>query len=284
MDPFADRLHVLQSESERIKQYLHALPLAALQKPSACTQWQVQDVIAHLIGVAETYASSVSRGLQGDTGPLPGRLPAGQATASLSAEGIAQRSITARQTLGEALLATFDAANDRLNSLLAGLEPAQRSLPCYHPGGIVKAQNFMDLRLKELAVHEWDIRAALEPEAHVSPASIPAIMTTISESIASGSLRWAFWSGPHLTTPVRYRFVVTGPGPGKSDIVVESNTLRMEDAGETTARVTMRCDTETYVLLVYGRLNLEAALDSGRLSIAGERELAIAFGQWFRGI
>ncbi len=284
MDTFADRIKILQSESERIKQYLHALPLEVLSKPSACTQWQVQDVIAHLIGVAETYANSVSRGLQGDTGPLPGRLPAGQATAALSAESIAQRSIAARKTFGDQLFATFDVANDRLNSLLAELEPEQREIPCYHPGGIVKAQNFIDLRLKELAVHEWDIRAALEPEAHVSPASIPAIMTTVSESIASGSLRWAFWSGPYLTTPVRYHFVVTGPGPSKPDVIVEGNTLRMEDAGETTARVTMRCDTETYVLLVYGRLDLEVALASGRLMIEGDRELAIAFGQWFRGI
>jgi uncharacterized protein (TIGR03083 family) len=284
MDTFADRVKVLQAEAERIKQYLHALPLATLSQPSACTQWQVQDVIAHLIGVAETYASSVSRGLQGDTGPLPGRLPAWQATAALSAEGIAQRSIAARKTLGDQLLASFDAANDHLNGLLAGLTPEQRTIPCYHPGGIVKAQNFIDLRLKELAVHEWDIRAGLEPEAHVSPASIPAILTTISESIASGSLRWAFWSGPHLTTPVRYRLAVTGPGPGKSDIVVEGNTLRIEDAGGTTADVTIRCDTETYVLLVYGRLNLEAAIAAGRLTIEGDRHLAMAFGQWFRGI
>ncbi len=284
METFPDRVHVLQSESERIKQYLRALPRAALSKPSACTQWQVQDVIAHLIGVAETYANSVSRGLQGDTGPLPGRLPAGQATAALSAESIAQRSIAARQTLGDQLLATFDAANDHLNNLLAGLELEQRDRPCYHPGGIVKARHFMDLRLKELAVHEWDIRSALEPEAHVSPASIPAIMTTISESIASGSLRWAFWSGPYLTTPVRYHFIVSGLGPSKPDIVVEGNTLRMEDAGATTAGVTMRCDTETYVLLVYGRLDLEAALASGRLMIEGDRELARAFGRWFRGI
>ena len=57
---------------------------------------------------------------------------------------------------------------------------------------------------------------------------------------------------------MRYRFVVTGLGPSKPDIVVERNTLRMEDAGDA-ARVTMRCDTETYVLLVYGRLDLEAA-------------------------
>ena len=284
MDSFVDRVKILQSESERIKQYLQALPPEALRKPSACTQWQVQDVIAHLVGVAETYANSVSRGLQGDTAPLPGRLPAGQATAAVSAESIAQRSIAARQTLGDQLLATFVTANDRLNSLLAGLEPEQREIPCYHPGGIVKAQNFIDLRLKELAVHEWDIRAALEPEAHVSPASIPAIMTTISESIASGSLRWAFWAGPYLTTPVRYHLVVTGLGLSKPDIVVEGNTLRMEDAGEAAARVTMHCDTETYVLLVYGRLDLEAALASGRLMIEGDRELALAFGRWFRGI
>lgn len=284
MDMFADRINVLRSESERIRQYLHALPPTVLSKPSACTQWQVQDVIAHLIGVAETYASSISRGLQGDTGPLPGRLPAGQATAAVSAESIAQRSVAARQTLGDQLLATFDAANDRLNSLLAALQPEQRETPCYHPGGIVKAQNFIDLRLKELGVHEWDIRAALEPEAHVSAACLPAIMTTISESIASGSLRWAFWAGPYITDPVRYRFAVTGLGPSKPDIVVERNTLRMEDAGEATPRITIHCDTETYVLLVYGRLNLETALESGRLTIEGERELALAFGRWFRGI
>ena len=100
METFPDRVHVLQSESERIKQYLHALPLEALSKPSACTQWQVQDVVAHLISVAETYASSVSRGLKGDTAPLPGRLPAGQGTAALAAVGIAQRSIATRQSLG----------------------------------------------------------------------------------------------------------------------------------------------------------------------------------------
>jgi len=65
---------------------------------------------------------------------------------------------------------------------------------------------------------------------------------------------------------------------------VERNTLRMEDAGEAAPRVTMRCDTETYVLLVYGRLDLEAAMASGRLMIEGDRELALAFGRWFRGI
>jgi hypothetical protein len=205
-------------------------------------------------------------------------------TGALAATSIAQRSIASRQALGDQLFVKFDAANDHLNSLLAGLEPEQRSIPCYHPGGIVKAQNFIELRLKELALHEWDIRAGLEPPAQVSPASLPAMLTTISESIASGSLRWAFWSGPPLPVPVRYRFAVTGPGPSKSDLVVDGTTLRLEAAGDATADVTVRCDTETFVRLVYGRLNLEAAVSAGHLTIEGNQHLGLALSQWFRGI
>ena len=52
----------------------------------------------------------------------------------------------------------------------------------------------------------------------------------------------------------------------------------------TTADVTVHGDVEAYVLLVYGRLPLEAAMASGRLTVTGDRELALAFGQWFRGI
>lgn len=284
MDTFAERLAVLQSEAERLKHYLRTLPATSWERPSACSAWTVQDVVAHLIGVAETYTSGLTRGLRGDTAPPPGRLPAGQASGALSANGIAQRAIAVRQALDTQVLDTFEATNDRLTQLLAALTPAQRDLPCYHPGGIVAAHNFIDLRLKELAVHEWDIRAGLEDEAHLAAACLPAILATVSESIASGSLRWAFWSGPQLATPVRYRFLVAGPAPRQSDIIVAGDTLRMEDAGTTPATVTMQCDAETYVLLIYGRLPLETALASGQVRLTGDRDTALAFGQWFRGI
>jgi uncharacterized protein (TIGR03083 family) len=284
MDTFTERVRLLQTESERLTQYLRALPPEAWSRPSACTQWQVQDVVAHLIGVAESYAGNVSRGLQGDSAPPAGRPPAGASNAALAAAGIAERSIAARKSLGEQLLATFEATSERLHRLLAGLRPQERQQLCYHPGGLVAAQSFIDLRLKELALHEWDIRASLAPKAHVSAASYPAILETISAAIASGSLRWAFWSGPRLAAPVRYRFLVTGPGPQQPDLVVEGNTMRMEDAGEARPNVTFRCDTETYVLLVYGRLNLDTAIASGRLAVDGDRELAKRFTQWFRGI
>ena len=133
-------------------------------------------------------------------------------------------------------------------------------------------------------MHEWDIRAALAPEAHLSPATFAAILATISESIASGSLRWAFWSGPAPATPVRYRFAIAGPGPSKPDLVIDGHTVRMEDAGAASPHATFRCDTETYILIVYGRLNLDTAIASGRVSVEGDGQLASAFGRWFRGI
>ena len=234
---------------------------AAWTAPSACTQWQVQDVVAHLVGVAEFYAGTVVRGVQGDASAPAGRSPAGRTGAS-AAEGIAQRSIAARKSLGDQRLATFVATGDHLNQTLGRLTPEERQRPCYHPGGIVAAQNFIELRLKELAVHEWDIRAALTPEPHLSPASFAAILATISESIASGSLRWAFWSGPAPAAPVRYRLAIAGLGPTKPDLVIDGTTVRMDDAGAAPPDVTFVCDTETFVLLVYGRLNLEAAMAS----------------------
>jgi|TARA_B100000809_G_scaffold17378_1_gene15445 hypothetical protein len=100
--------------------------------------------------------------------------------------------------LGDQLLATLKQRDGQLADVLAGLGPERLETPCYHPGGIVPAGNFIDLRLKELALHEWDIRSALEPDAGLSRECLPSIMILLANSIASGSLPWAFWPGPQL--------------------------------------------------------------------------------------
>jgi putative sterol carrier protein len=83
---------------------------------------------------------------------------------------------------------------------------------------------------------------------------------------------------------VRYRFAIDGPGPGRLDLVIDDQTIRMEEAGSARPDVVFGCDTETYILLVYGRLDLGAAIASGRVRVEGDRALATAFGQRFRGI
>ena len=100
MKAFADRVQLLQSESERIQHDLQALPADAWSQPSICPEWQVQDIVAHLVGVAEFYADNIARGMQNDTSAPAGRPPAGAINAEAAAPAIAQRSIEARKSLG----------------------------------------------------------------------------------------------------------------------------------------------------------------------------------------
>src|SRR6266702_1424852 len=72
MSTQAELVTVVQTESERLKQYLAALPADAWTKPSACALWEVRDVVAHLIRVPDAYTLRITQGLQGDTSPPEG--------------------------------------------------------------------------------------------------------------------------------------------------------------------------------------------------------------------
>lgn len=284
MDSYQQRLSRLLSVSEGLAHYLNSLSPEAWCRPSACARWQVADVVAHLVVGAETYASSIVRGLRGDTLPPPGRMPAGSDAAVSSAERIASGAIALRQQLGKQLLASFKAADGQLNAVLSGLSPSERRQSCYHGGSMVPAANFIDLRLNELTLHDWDIRSRLEPEARLAPEGLPSALLMFSRSLAAGSVRWAFWPGPRLAAPVRYRFEVTGPVPLRADIVVEGDKVGLEEPGEAAASATLRCGTETFVLLMYGRITPAAALGPGQLWVEGDHRLVDQFNQWFRGV
>jgi len=48
MSTQAELVTVIQNETERMYQYLAALPQDAWTKPSACALWEIRDVAAHL--------------------------------------------------------------------------------------------------------------------------------------------------------------------------------------------------------------------------------------------
>jgi hypothetical protein len=50
------------------------------------------------------------------------------------------------------------------------------------------------------------------------------------------------------------------------------------------ADVTFRCDTGNYLLLVYGRLDLNKGVPVGRLDVSGNLEQAARFNALFRGV
>jgi uncharacterized protein (TIGR03083 family) len=283
METLVDRVALVRAELARLTQALHALPADAWHQPSACTQWQIQDVVAHVTGAAEFYIDTLSRGLQGDPAPSAGFPAAGTVNAAAMAEPIAQMALATREQPSTQVLATSEATLTRLHALLAEVGPHDWERPCYHPWRLMPVRQFLAMTLQELVLHGWDIRSRVAPEASLAPESLPALLELIATSRTSGFLTWAFCPGPRLSTPVRYRFEVTGTVPSRVDIVVEGDHVSMGEGGDMSASVTFYCDPETYVLVMYGRRSLEAARAMGRLRVEGDQALLMAFGQWFKG-
>ena len=48
IDTHKTHVELIQSETERVKQYINALPPEALERPSPCYKWNVGEVIGHL--------------------------------------------------------------------------------------------------------------------------------------------------------------------------------------------------------------------------------------------
>ena len=273
------RVKLIQAESEQLGHYLHTLSADAWTQPSACQGWAVQDVVGHLILCADLYTSVISRGLQGNVAPLEGLPAAGTANAASASTLLDQLSVARRESLGAQLLPTFHATNAHLCELLAGCYTQAWDTPCYHPAGLLSVRTLVDFRLGEVVMHGWDIRSSFDPGAGLSPSSLPAFLNVLR--VAMG---WAFWPGTQYATPVRYRFALTGSVPTQLDIVVAENQAHLEPAGIVQANVRCRCDTATFVWLMYGRLPLPDALATGCLEMDGEAELITAFAQWFRGV
>jgi uncharacterized protein (TIGR03083 family) len=273
------RIKLIQAESEQLGHYLHTLSADAWTQPSACQAWAVRDVVGHLILGAELYTNVITRGLQGNVSPLAGWPAAGTANAASASALLDQLSVARRESLGAQLLPTFHATDEHLCQLLAGRHSQAWNTPCYHPAGLLPVRTLVDFRLGEVVMHGWDIRSRFDPGAGLSPSSLPAFLDVLR--VAMG---WAFWPGTQYATAVCYRFTLTGSVPTQFDIVVAENQARLEPTGTARAHVCCRCDTATFVWLMYGRLPLARALATGGLEMDGEAALVTAFAQWFRGV
>ena len=244
-----DSIRLGRSEAERLREFLSNLPADKWATPSACTEWQVADVVGHLAWVGEFYANIHTRALQGVTDP-PENSPGGSANRwGSNDQFFARTAIDTRQRLGEELLQHFAQVYDDLFQLFSRLEPGNLDKPCYLPAGNCPLQYLPVMTIQELAVHSWDIRSGIEPSAHLSSEILPVLMERVSKrrlpNLALGS---------HTEDPVRYRFELTGSSPSIIDYLVEGGRARVEPAGEIQPTESFRCNTDVFVLMMYGRV------------------------------
>ena len=127
-------------------------------------------------------------------------------------------------------------------------------------------------------MHGWDIRSGVDQAAALGDESLALMVGRVPRWVSN-----AFRPGLNLPTPIRYRFDVRSPVPVKEDFLVQGDSFQAKPTGGESADVTFRCNTGTYILLIYGRLDIEDAIAAGQLTVDGSREQAASFTAWFQG-
>ena len=286
----AERVETLRQEVSDFKQRLAAWPPDAWEQPSACQGWTVADVVAHLVG--QDFALRITRGLHGDFSPPEGAPPVTDHDEDQFARNIFQRAFATREQVGDKLLDTLFQRLDESAEVFSGIDPKQPEqwdMLCYWPPGPEPVRVMLDMRISELSMHAWDVCSRFDPDYRLSDGSVRVLMDTVPRAV-----RRAFRPDPSLTSPLRFRFGIDRPVgtaynlifSAEGAVLRQAQGERVGDADEQDSQqadVTFRCDGETYVMVMYGRLTPDDALASGRLTWEGDEGLALGFGARFQG-
>ena len=261
-----------------IRERTGTLSQEQLALPSACSEWQVQDVLGHLIGGAQRQIDSMTRGRAGDSGPPDGFVPVDSATASANnARGDVQR----RESFGDGLLDAFDDHYARLYEVLDTFNPDGWDTPCWHMRrGAMPAWEYIELRLQELVIHDWDMRKALEPNPSLHPDSIDPVL-----AFATKWLRMCFRPGEKLETPVVYEFDIAPPHAVSITLRINGDSFDVLSCREIPEeRWTICAEADAFLLFIYGRITGREAVAANQFAITGDPAQLDQFESWFRGV
>ena len=273
-----ERPIVLKATAQRLERFLEALEPDDWDRPSACEGWTVADVVAHLVERGTPIPDQITRGLAGDTSPSPGTPPGPPTSEDQFREDIDRGAVELRHRLGGDLATQFADLNRRFDQLIERLKPQDWDTPCYHRLRLETVRSKVDIRLTELAMHEWDIRWAFDPASQLPDDCLPGMINT-----AYRAARRAFRPDPNRAKQIRYRFEIGAPVNTTDDVVLSSEGVVYDPSPQGNADVVFRSDARTYVMTIFGRMKMDAALASGAMSAEGDPQLIEEFVSSFVG-
>ena len=269
-------ISTLKAETDRLIDFLSGLSPEDWERDSACTEWKVGDVVAHLAQGGSGSGTALARAQQGISDPPEGArfLDPGERASELTAD----RAITFRGGMaGPELLAAFREGLDDLLDATGKLGPEDWEKPSFHRRGVIPVHENVTRRVQEIAIHGWDMRSAFDPAAEMTSGA--------AELIINVAQRWlnACFVPLEGGANARFRFEVSDEFNMTEDVVLEGDTFRTEPSGDAVPDVAFRSNASAYVLLIYGRLDISSGSTPVQLEIDGPLEKALLFTESFRG-
>jgi uncharacterized protein (TIGR03083 family) len=218
---------------DRLTRLVGSRDVPDLVQPSACSDWNVAQVLSHLGSQAEIFSMFLDAALEG-TEP-PGREafppvwdkwnvkpPAEQVTDSIAAN---ERFVRRLEDLDEAAL----------TGLHLELFGSQRD-----------AAGLLRMRLSEHAIHTWDVEVVFEPAAQVASDAVDLLIDGLPEMAPRAG---------KAATEAR-RVVVTTTQPERR-FLLDTGGVFIQPAGAAAADASLEMDAEGFLRLIYGRLSGE---------------------------
>lgn len=278
MPEVESQIALIKSLVSSISSRAGSLTAEQMALQSACSEWQVQDVVSHLIGGAERQIDGMKRGREGDSGPPQSSASTG------SPDRLATNAQRDRQWLEKyegRLVSGFEEAYGRLFDVLDTFQPDRWDTPCWHMRrGPMPAWEYLELRIQELAIHDWDMRKALEPSPSLHPDTIDPIL-----SFATKWLGMCFRPSEKLETPVVYEFDLAPPHAVSITLRINGDSFDVLSCRETPEeRYTVCAEAPAFLLFIYGRITGQEALAANEFAITGDPAQLEQFENWFRGV
>jgi len=152
----------IANAGRRLERFLESLSPPDLGRQSACEGWTVADVVAHIIERGRPIPDQIERGLAGDLSPTPGVSDAPPENEDVFRQQLDHSAVALRRELGDDLLPEFARLNREFDRVLSLLGPEDWDKLCYHRLRPETARAKADIRIAELAMHEWDLRWAFD--------------------------------------------------------------------------------------------------------------------------
>lgn len=264
--------------AQRLESFLQTLGPEQLAQQSACEGWTVADVVAHMVERGDPIPDQIERGLAGDLSPTPGISTVPPASEDQFRRDLAHDAVALRSELGDRLLEEFAHVNREFDRVLALVQPEDWDKPCYHRLRPETVRAKVDIRIAELAMHEWDIHWAFDKDASLAEDSLPGLVS------ASGrAVRRAFRPSPARPRPVRNRFALSGPGAADVDVVLAPEGASFEMDASAEPDVVFRCSSATYAMVIFGRWKLDDVIQQGLVAVDGDEGLVGEFIAAFVG-
>ena len=244
MDPSSKDtlLGVLQRETEGMFELI-ADP-ARLEAPTACAEWQVRDVVGHLVDTTEGYLPAFELARTGGDPVAPNSL---RDMARLVDEGAKQF----RKVPQDELVGRLRDDADRMMAIFEELAPDEWAGLAVGHGfmGPVPAMFYAEFQLVDYAVHAWDIRQGLgEPHGLDGDAAdllVPLI--------------YILWQATADTSTVGSPYSVgirtSGRNGGDVRMDVSSEGVQFAPGAIEDCAAILEFDPATFVLTGYDRMN-----------------------------